>query len=204
MKDIERALADISDIKSQLAAGTMFCGFGPAVMAVTGMMALAVAAVQTWATAPADAYSFVQAWCITAIAAATLSGVEVIARTRRQHRGLSDAVLINALEQFLPAGFAALAITAVFWSFAPGVLWTLPGIWQVLVALGLFAAGRTLPRQVRWVAGWYMLTGPTVLMLSASAPAINPWTMGIPFGIGQIALALVLRFAYGDADARQR
>jgi hypothetical protein len=204
MKDVERALADISDIKSQLAAGTMFRGFGPAVMAVTGVMALAVAAAQTWARVPVDAYSFVSAWCITAVAAATLSGVEVMARTRRQHGGLADAILINALEQFLPAAFAGIAITAVFWTFAPAALWTLPGIWQVLVALGLFAAGRTLPRQVRWVASWYMLTGPTVLMLSASSPAMNPWSMGLPFGIGQLALALVLRFAYGDANARQR
>ena len=203
MRDVDRALADISQIKSQLAAGTMFRGFGPAVMAVTGLMAFAVAAVQTWAASPATAQNYVTAWVVTAAAAIALSAVEVIARTRRQHGGLADAVLINALEQFLPAAFAGIAITAVFWTFAPAALWTLPGLWQLLVSLGLFAAGRTLPREVRWVAGWYMLTGATVLMLTASSPALSPWAMGLPFGIGQLALAAVLKFAYGEFHANQ-
>ena len=39
MKDIDRALADISDMRNQLAAGTMFRGFGPAVMALSGALA---------------------------------------------------------------------------------------------------------------------------------------------------------------------
>jgi hypothetical protein len=133
-----------------------------------------------------------------------LSGVEVIARTRRQHGGLADAILINALEQFLPAAFAGIALTAVIWTFAPAVLWTLPGLWQVLVSLGLFAAGRTLPREVRWVAGWYMVTGCAALALTASSPALNPWVMGLPFGVGQLALAAVLKFAYGEYPANDR
>jgi hypothetical protein len=204
MKDVNRALADISDIKNQLAAGTMFRGFGPAVMAITGVLALAVAAIQSWVSPPATAYAFTASWVITAIAAATLSAVEVVARTRRQHGGLADAILINALEQFLPAAFAGIALTAVIWTVAPAVLWILPGLWQVLVALGLFAAGRTLPREVRWVAGWYMITGPAVLMLTASSTGLNPWAMGLPFGIGQLALAAVLRFAYGEYPANDR
>jgi hypothetical protein len=204
MKDLDRALSDISDIKSQLAAGTMFRGFGPAVMAVTGILALAVAAIQSWLSPPATAYAFTATWVITAIAAAGLSIVEVVARSRRQHGGLADAILINALEQLLPAAFAGIALTAVIWTFAPAILWTLPGLWQMLVALGLFAAGRTLPREVRWVAGWYMITGPVVLMLTASAPAPDPWVMGLPFGIGQLALAAVLKLAYGEYPANDR
>jgi hypothetical protein len=204
MRDIDKALADISSIKSQLAAGTMFRGFGPAVMALTGLIALSVAAVQAWVSPPATPQTYVAAWVITAGAAIMLSGVEVIARTRRQHGGLADAILINALEQFLPAAFAGIALTAVIWTFAPAVLWTLPGLWQVLVSLGLFAAGRTLPREVRWVAGWYMVTGCAALALTASSPALNPWVMGLPFGIGQLALAAVLKFAYGEYPANDR
>ena len=204
MRDIDKALADISSIKSQLAAGTMFRGFGPAVMALTGLLAFAVAGVQAWASPPATPQAYVADWVITAAAAIMLSGVEVIARTRRQHGGLADAILINALEQFLPAAFAGIALTAVFWTFAPAVLWTLPGLWQVLVSLGLFAAGRTLPREVRWVAGWYMITGCAALALTASSPSLNPWIMGLPFGVGQLALAAVLKFAYGEYPANDR
>ena len=46
MRDIDRALADITNIRSQLATGTMFRGFGPTVIAVTGLLAIATAANQ--------------------------------------------------------------------------------------------------------------------------------------------------------------
>ena len=50
MKDIDRALADISDMRSQLAAGTMFRGFGPAVMALSGGLAALAAICQVLPT----------------------------------------------------------------------------------------------------------------------------------------------------------
>ena len=36
MQDLHKALADIGSIRQQIAAGTMFRGFGPAVVATTG------------------------------------------------------------------------------------------------------------------------------------------------------------------------
>lgn len=47
MSDLHKALADIGNIRLQLAAGTMFRGFGPSVMATTGLIALATALAQT-------------------------------------------------------------------------------------------------------------------------------------------------------------
>lgn len=204
MKDIERALSDISDIKSQLAAGTVFRGLGPAVMAATGVLALVVAAAQAWLFPPEGQAQYVFIWCLTAVLAAALTAAEVIARTRRHHGGLADALLISAFEQFLPAAFAATAVTAVIWQFAPSAMWTLPGLWQTFVALGMFASARNLPREVRWVAGWYMLTGPAVLMVCASSPGLSPWAMGLPFGIGQLALAAIIHFAEGEYYANKR
>ena len=46
MKDLERALADITAIRSQLARGTEFRGYGPATVAATGLLALLAAALQ--------------------------------------------------------------------------------------------------------------------------------------------------------------
>jgi hypothetical protein len=41
-------------------------------------------------------------------------------------------------------------------------------------------------------------------MLTASSPAPDPWVMGLPFGIGQLALAAVLKLAYGEYPANDR
>ena len=82
-------------------------------------------------------------------------------------------------------------------------MWTLPGLWQVFLALGIFAGARSLPRAVRWIGGWYFVSGFTVLMLASSssthlvALADGP----VPFTLGQLALAGVLHFAYGEYHA---
>ena len=48
MRDLDKALADIFAIRSQIAAGTAFRGYGPAAVAATGGLALATALLQFW------------------------------------------------------------------------------------------------------------------------------------------------------------
>ena len=206
MKDIDRALADISDMRSQLAAGTMFRGLGPAVMALSGVLAGIAAISQEWwpDRFAADNTTYLLTWLVTAAVAACLISAEVYARSHRHHGGLADAIVLNAFEQFLPAGFAGLAATIVIWKFAPQALWTLPGLWQVFLALGIFAGARSLPRAVRWIGGWYFVAGFAVLMLASSATTLSPWLMGLPFTLGQLALGGVLHFAYGEFHADEK
>ena len=47
MRDLDKALADILAIRTQLAAGSAFSGYGPAAMAVTGALALVTACCNT-------------------------------------------------------------------------------------------------------------------------------------------------------------
>ena len=143
-------------------------------------------------------------WLVTAALAACLISAEVYARSHRHHGGLADAIVLNAFEQFLPAGFAGLAITMVIWKFAPHTLWALPGLWQVFLALGIFAGARSLPRPVRWIGAWYFVSGCAVLMLASSSTNLSPWLMGLPFMVGQLALAGVLHFAYGEFHADRK
>jgi hypothetical protein len=46
MRDLDKALADIFAIRSQIAAGTAFRGYGPATVAATGGLALLTALLQ--------------------------------------------------------------------------------------------------------------------------------------------------------------
>lgn len=201
MSDLQKALADISSIRLQLAAGTMFRGFGPMVIAATGVMALATAIVQVLLLEPIlDPVTFVAVWTALAIVCAALIGFEMIARTKRHHGGLADVMLFNAVEHFLPVGAAGAVVCAIVLRWAPDAAWLLPGLWQLLIGVGLFVALRFLPRSISIAAAWYFLAGATVLIVSAQSRALSPWAMGIPFGIGQLLTAGLLHVALGGKD----
>lgn len=199
MSDLNKALADIGAIRQQLAAGTVFRGFGPTVVAVSGMLAVAMALLQaTWLEiSVADPFTYLGCWVGVAFLSAALIGIEMVARSHRHHGGLATEMIVNAIEQFLPAAAAGVAIAAVLATFAPDVLWLLPGLWQVLVALGLFTSLRFLPRTVSIAAAWYFVAGIAVLIIAAKTQALSPWLMGVPFGIGQLLLAAILHVAFG-------
>jgi hypothetical protein len=126
--------------------------------------------------------------------------IEMLARTRRHHSGLADAMIHQAVEQFLPAGIAGVLLAVMLWKFAPETLWMLPGLWQILVSLGVFASVRSLPRSVAFAGAWYFVAGFAVLILASQSHALSPWTMGLPFAAGQSLMAAILYFASGELD----
>ena len=202
MRDLDKALDDILEIRSQLAAGTAFRGYGPATMATTGGIALLTAILQ-WGWLPdptAQPLIFFASWAAAAGLSAVLIWVEMRARSHRHHSGLADAMIYQAVEQSLPAGVAGVLLTFMLWKFAPEALWMLPGLWQLLVSLGIFASVRSLPRSVALAGAWYFVTGFTVLLLASQSHALSPWTMGLPFAAGQCLMAALLHFASGEED----
>ena len=202
MRDLDKALADIIAIRSQLAAGTAFRGYGPAAVAATGVVALVTAILQSyWLDDPIhNPIAFFAGWAAAAMLSAVMILVEMRARSRRHHSGLADAMIYQAIEQFLPAGIAGVLLAAMLWKFAPETLWMLPGLWQILVSLGVFASVRSLPRSVALAGGWYFVAGFAVLILASQSHALSPWTMGLPFVAGQSLMAAVLYFASGEID----
>jgi hypothetical protein len=38
-------------------------------------------------------------------------------------------------------------------------------------------------------------------VLASGDHALSPWTMGVPFGVGQLLMAAILHFASGEGDA---
>jgi hypothetical protein len=202
MRDLDKALADISTIRSQIAAGTAFRGYGPAVIAATAGLALITAVFQfLWLDDPTGhPLIFFSGWAATAFVSGGMIRIEMQARSRRLHSGLSDAMIHQAVEQFLPAGVAGALLAVMLWKFAPETLWMLPGLWQVLVSLGVFASVRSLPRTVVFAGAWYFVAGFAILMLASDSHALSPWTMGLPFVIGQLLMAAVLHFASGEID----
>jgi hypothetical protein len=202
MRDLDKALADIFTIRSQIAAGTAFRGYGPAAVAATGGLALLTALLQfLWLDDPTGRpLAFFSGWAAAALVSGVMIWIEMLARTRRHHSGLADAMIHQAVEQFLPAGVAGALLAVMLPKFAPETLWMLPGLWQVFVSLGVFASVRSLPRTVAFAGAWYFVAGFAVLLLASQSHTLSPWTMGLPFVIGQLLMAALLHFASGETD----
>lgn len=202
--DLDKALADIGAIRLQVAAGTAFQGYGPTALALTGALALATAGLQALLLDDPTArpLTFLAGWIAAALVSVGVIGAEMLARSRRHHSGLADAMILNAVEAFLPAGAAGALLLLVLARLAPDSLWLLPGLWQILVGLGLFASLRALPRPVAVAAAWYVVAGLGAIAAAAEGHALSPWTMGLPFAVGQGLLAVILHVSSGGADDR--
>src|SRR5262245_42237093 len=171
MQDLDRALADITAIRSQLARGTQFRGYGPVTVAMTGLLALLAGALQAvYLPNPyAQPMAYLALWTGMAVLAIILTTAEMVARSRREHGGLADEMLYSAVEQYIPAGVAGTLLTVVLYRYATDSLSLLPGLWQIIFSLGVFASMRSLPRGMFAVGVWYLAAGLTAVALSDSA-----------------------------------
>ena len=201
MTELRQALAEISAIRTQVARGTQFRGYGPRSIAASGVLALAVAAIQDhWLKgSERDASIFLAVWVTTAVVSVALAAGETVVRARRVHVGFARQMIHAAVEQFLPAVVCGMLLTAVLARNAPQVLWMLPGLWQLAFSLGIFASCRFLPRPMFAVGLWYLASGLACLVIESTPPTLSPWAMGIPFGVGQLLVAAALRYGYGES-----
>ena len=197
MPDLHQALAEIKQIRTQVARDTQFRGYGPASITASGVLALLVAAGQAhWMRNRMDFTAFGAVWVATAFASIAMVAVQTTVRARRVHSGLAVEMIQSAVEQFLPALMVGVLLTAVVMWAAPKEIWMLPGLWQLFFSLGVFASCRFLPRQTFAVGVWYLVCGLASLVLQSGSQMLLPWTMGIPFGIGQLLVAAIMRYGF--------
>ena len=192
--ELREALTQITEIRSQLARTEVFRGYRAMPMAFSAAIAVVAGILQ--ATAIPDPMSAVGSYAALWAAAAAVSlvaaGVEMAVRSRGSDPTISRELTRLALGQFFPSLAAGALLTVVMVRSAPEGSWMLPGLWQIVYSLGIFASCRLLPRPTFWVAGFYLVSGLTVLSVGRGAWAISPWTMAIPFCTGQFLAAAVL------------
>lgn len=198
MNDLNKALSDIADIREQIAASRLFRGFGPLVIGLTGVLALCVMALQFIRpeifapNMPVYFYS----WIATACLSLGFILVEMWALSRRHHGKMAFAMVRRVAEGFLPALLAGAILGVILIGRGSNFAAYLPPLWQYMIAIGLFATMSSLHRNIYLVAVWYFLCASVILFLLSSGHALSPLHMGLPFGIGQILMGLVLFYAY--------
>ena len=192
--DLYNALDQISEIRRSITRGQVFRGYRAHTTALTGVLAIAAAALQPliipepWHALP----RYMDLWCGLAVLSAGAFAIQQVIRCRRLRSPLQTERTIEAAERFIPSLAAGAILTVVFYQFLKSELWMLPGLWAVLFSQGLFASRTLLPRGISIVAGYYLIAGCMNLALARGAHAFSPWSMGLTFGIGQLLAAGVL------------
>jgi type IV secretory pathway TrbD component len=179
MDDLQQALSQIKQIRHQVARSTQFRGYGPRSIAFSGLLALSVAFAQDnwYPDAQHDLASSLVIWTLTAAAALALSAVDTVRRSRKVHVESAPAMLHVAVEQFIPALVVGALLTAVIFRVSPTEGW-------------LFAVGV-----------WYLGAGLCSIVACSAQKCFLPWTMGLPFGIGQLLVAVVLQVCVEENPA---
>lgn len=202
--ELRDALTQIAEIRLQMARTEVFRGYRAAPVAISGLLAFTAMAIQ--AAAIPDPIrqigAYLGLWLGAAVLSAIAAGVGMALRGATTSAWRRQITWL-AVEQFVPCLVAGGLVTAVLTRSATESLWILPGLWQVLFSLGIFASCRLLPRATFGVAVFYLASGVACLGLARGDAALAPWAMGVPFGVGQLLAAAVLYWTLerGDGEA---
>jgi hypothetical protein len=192
--EVERALADLAEVRDRLASVQEFRGYSGLAAALSGVAAL-LAGVAQWLVAPSprtalDVQHYLTIW-FACLAAALLINYGALVIWYLRNAGLHER------RQTRTVGIAilpAIALGAVLSLALIGhrEIGLLPGAWYASYAIGLFASRAVLPRGVIYVASVFGVAGAALLLAPDSASSLAFWVMPAGFGVGQIIIGYLL------------
>ncbi len=203
--ELRDALAQITEIRAQMARTETFRGYRSGTVAFTGLLAGVGAVVQAiWIPEPAgNTRAYLVLWGGLAVVCLVGWGVEMVLRCQRASLSLTRQTTMLAMEQFFPCVVAGGLLTLAIATRAADHVALLPGLWAVTFSLGVFASCRLLPRPIFWVAAYYLAAGVAVLVLAQGDHAFSPWAMVGTFGVGQSLTAVILYVTLERTDAEE-
>ncbi|MCJ2188676.1 hypothetical protein [Novosphingobium beihaiensis] len=202
MSEVEQAIAQIADIRAQLAASTRFRGYAPEAVGMIGLLSLMIMLMQlVWPARFAESdQQYVMIWGLLMAAGCLLIAAEAILRTRRARDHMAQPMLLSAMRIVVPAAVIAAAVPVAILAYAPKAAWIVPGIWQMLISLVAFASYATMPRRIVWPGAWFLLSGSAGLFLAGAQGGLTPLVVGVPFVAGHFAIAWALSDRGSDRE----
>lgn len=194
---LQHALLEIAEIRERVAAAQVFRGYRAHGALFSALLAFLMAGLQRWVVAEptGELQTYVLFWSAVAVLSVAANGVDLLVRWLGDPTGREGMRTRTALRALAPALATGALATMVVVLKAPELGWTLPAVWALLFAQGLFASAPLLPRGVWWVGACYVAAGLFVLTWAQGGQALAGWTMAMTFGMGQVLSAGVLYFS---------
>jgi len=197
--EIQRALSQISEIHGRLAKTDVYRGYRAVPVALSGGLALLAAAVQGKLVGNGSPESFVYYWVGAALLCSATAGGGIVYSYVGQESQLARRRTRTVVGQLLPCVAAGVGVTALMVRLGTESIAFLPGLWAILFSLGVFASRPYLPKNIGWVALFYMVAGTVLLAMAGDSSSLSPWGMGLTFGVGQMLAGVVL---YWDLERK--
>lgn len=190
--EVSRALDQIAAIHDHLARTEVYRGSRSVPVAFSGVAAVVGWAVQPWLAPDPSPRAFVLWWVGIAAGCVAVVMTEIAWRYLARSSATARRTTRKTVGQFLPCLIAGALVTGLLSRAGAEAIALLPGLWAVLLGLGVFSARPYLPRAIGWVALYYLLAGAVLLWRAGPTGVPESWGMGATFGIGQWLAAAVL------------
>ena len=193
--EVSRALADLEEVRTRLAAVQRFRGLSSGAAIASGLAALGAGFIQATTIAhpgsPVDGQRYLTIW-IACLAFSLATNYGAILVWLARNWSVRSRVQIKSVGMtILPSIVAGGLFTIVF--IQRDELGLLPGMWCVCYALGLIASRAMGPAGLTGIAALFAASG-TALLFAPATNALAWWVMPSTFGIGQLIVgALVAR-----------
>lgn len=193
---MRQAAADLSLIRTQLSRSATFRGYRVLTVGASGVVGILTAAVQSrFVPQPVEEpFRYIGLWCAAAGLCLLGAGVDIVFDVWRAQSRMTLTLTKQAVAHFLPTLVLGGGVTiAVLLRETPATAMAvalLPGIWALLFSLGCFASSPVLPRVARLAGCWYGIAG--ILAVLWHDRALEPLSMGLIFGVGQLLTMLWL------------
>ncbi|TWT98513.1 hypothetical protein [Stieleria varia] len=191
---IDEALQQIDAMSALAERSTVYQGLRSVPIALTGLFGLAAGVIQPWWMSHASdrAFAFVDLWVIVAVAALAIIFSDMAMRYYQSPTARARRLTLTVLKRLSPAIVVGGGLTLVLCETAPETIWMLPGLWALMLGLGIYSTAPYLPRPLQSIGIWYLGMGMATLMLARDSYALSPWSMAIPFGGGQLLTAWLI------------
>ena len=193
MRDLERALLDIAEVRERLATTQTFKGYSGLAAAISGVLALVAGGVQAFLVPNVldthGARIYFAIWLVCCVASIIVNygaiahwfASDASARDRWQTRTVGLSIL--------PALVLGGALSAIL--LRVGHVELLPGAWYGCYGVGLFASRTMIPRAVVPLAVAFVVSG-CALLFAPAALTLQWWIMPLGFGAAQLFIGYAI------------
>lgn len=191
--EVSRALADLEEVRTRLAAVQRFRGLSGGAALASGGAAIVSGFIQA-ASVPhpetaGSSARYLTIWIACLVCSLVVNYGAIVLWMIKNWSLRSRVELKTVGMTILPSIVAGGLFTTVF--IARGEIGLLPGMWCLCYALGLIASRAMAPPGIGWIAALFAASG-AALLFAPGDNALAWWVMPATFGLGQVIIGMLV------------